>query len=359
VLLAIDQGTTGTTCLVFDTDGELAGRAYREFAQHFPRPGWVEHDAAEIWDVTRAVAVDALEDAGAAELLAIGITNQRETVCVWDPQTGEPLHRALVWQDRRTADRCAQLREEGVEDLTRERAGLVLDPYFSATKIEWLLQNVDGLAERARDGRAVFGTIDAWLVFKLTGELGTDATNASRTLLADIRTGARWDPELLASSACPSARCRRSGPRSASSGAPATARCPGGTTCRSRDRRRPAGRAVRSGLPRPRPGQEHVRHRVLRPAQRRRRDAAAARGPADDRRLADRRADVLRARGRRLRHRRRGPVAARRAGDHQGAGETEGLARSVKSTDGVVFVPALTGLGSPHWDPYARGTIVG
>src|SRR3712207_898145 len=130
MILAIDQGTTGTTCLVFDAEGELAGRAYAEFAQHFPRPGWVEHDAAEIWDVTRKVAVDALEDAGAGELHGIGITNQRETVVAWDRETGEPLHRALVWQDRRTSDRCAELRALGKEDAVRAKTGLILDPYF-------------------------------------------------------------------------------------------------------------------------------------------------------------------------------------------------------------------------------------
>src|ERR687893_2907151 len=199
MLLAIDQGTTGTSCLVFDLEGELVGRAYREFEQHFPKPGWVEHDAAEIWQVTQAVAGEALDDAGvgAGGLAAVGITNQRETVCVWDPSTGEPLHRALVWQDRRTAERCDELRAQGHEALVRTRTGLVLDPYFSGTKIEWLLREVPGLRERARDGRAVFGTIDAWLVFNLTGELLTDVTNASRTLLYDIAKG-RWDPDLLA-----------------------------------------------------------------------------------------------------------------------------------------------------------------
>src|SRR4051794_20669075 len=194
MLLAIDQGTTGTSCLVFDLEGELLGRAYREFEQHFPRPAWVEHDAAEIWEVTRAVAGEALDDAGVVpgELEAVGITNQRETVVVWDPETGEPLHHALVWQDRRTAGRCDALREQGEEDAIRERTGLVLDPYFSATKMEWLLANVDGLAERARDGRAVFGTIDSWLIHKLSGEHVTDPTNASRTLLMDLAKGA-WD----------------------------------------------------------------------------------------------------------------------------------------------------------------------
>src|SRR6185436_20180994 len=143
MILAIDQGTTGTTCLLFDGEARLVGRAYREFEQHFPRPGWVEHDANEIWEVTRAVAREALNDAGGPELRAIGITNQRETVVAWDPRTGEPLHNAIVWQDRRTAARCDELREAGREPLFRERTGLVLDPYFSGTKIEWLLKHGD------------------------------------------------------------------------------------------------------------------------------------------------------------------------------------------------------------------------
>ena len=197
MILAIDQGTTGTTCLVFDAEMELLGRAYSEFEQHFPQPGWVEHDAAEIWSVTRAVALEALEAAGVARggLAAVGISNQRETGCVWDPATGEPLHRALVWQDRRTAERCDELRSEGIEPLVRERTGLVLDPYFSATKIEWLLANVDGLAERVAAGTAVFGTVDSWLAFKLTGEHVTDPSNASRTLCYDLQQRG-WSAEL-------------------------------------------------------------------------------------------------------------------------------------------------------------------
>ena len=164
MILAIDQGTTGTTCIVFDERGRIAGRAYSEFEQHFPRPGWVEHDANEIWEVTRGVAADAIADAGTegSGLAGIGITNQRETVVAWDPRTGEPLHHALVWQDRRTAGRCDELREEGREDLFRERTGLVLDPYFSGTKLEWLIR------EGGVDPGAAFGTIDSWLLFKLT-----------------------------------------------------------------------------------------------------------------------------------------------------------------------------------------------
>ena len=191
MILAIDQGTTGTTCLVFDGEGRVAGRAYSEFEQHFPRPGWVEHDAGEIWEVTRRVAAEAIAAAGieGAELDGIGITNQRETVVAWDPATGEPMHRALVWQDRRTAARCDELRAAGQEALVRERTGLTIDPYFSGTKIEWLLRNAEG-AERA-----VFGTIDSWLLFKLTGRHVTDYSNASRTMLFDIRR-LGWDPEL-------------------------------------------------------------------------------------------------------------------------------------------------------------------
>jgi glycerol kinase len=360
VILAIDQGTTGTTCLVFDGDGGLAGRAYREFEQHFPRPGWVEHDAAEIWRVTQAVAGEALDDAGVGdgELAAVGITNQRETVCVWDPQTGEPLHRALVWQDRRTAARCDELREQGHEPLVRERTGLVLDPYFSGTKIEWLLQNVDGLAERARDGRAVFGTVDAWLVFNLTGEFATDASNASRTLLYDIRKG-DWDDEL----------CELLG-------------------------------VPRRALPEVRPSigdfgttRPHALHGHAAPVSGIAGDQQAAlygqacldpglgkntygtgsfvllnagdEPPAPQEGLLT---TVAWSIGQRTTYALEAAIFVTGAGVQWlrdglqiigEAAETEGLAASLAGNDGVYFVPALTGLGSPHWDPYARGTIVG
>ena len=170
MILAIDQGTTGTKCIVFDREGRISGRAYSEFEQYFPRPGWVEHDAAEIWNVTREVAGRALIDAGidGTGLDGIGIANQRETVVAWNRDSGEPVHRALVWQDRRTAARCAELRDGGYEELVRKRTGLMIDPYFSGTKIEWLVENVDA----ARG--AAFGTIDSWLTYKLTGRHVTD-----------------------------------------------------------------------------------------------------------------------------------------------------------------------------------------
>jgi glycerol kinase len=202
-ILAIDQGTTGTTCLVLDARSDVIGRAYSEFTQHYPRPGWVEHDATEIWTVTQGVARQAIEAARTRapgiELAAVGITNQRETVVLWDRETGEPLHRAIVWQDRRTAGRCRELKEQGREEWLRDRTGLVADPYFSATKLEWLLHNVPGAAERAARGELAAGTIDSWLVWKLTGGAAhvTDPTNASRTLLYNIDRQA-WDDDLLA-----------------------------------------------------------------------------------------------------------------------------------------------------------------
>jgi glycerol kinase len=198
-VVAIDQGTTGTTVLVLDRRGRVAGRAYREFTQHFPKPGWVEHDAEEIWRVTLAVLRKACRAAGARarDIAAIGITNQRETTMLWDRRSGRPVHRAIVWQDRRTSDRCEALRAAGAEDLVRRKTGLVLDPYFSATKLRWLLGHVRRAGERAVRGELCFGTIDAWLVWKLTGGAvhATDPTNASRTLLYDINTRA-WDAEL-------------------------------------------------------------------------------------------------------------------------------------------------------------------
>jgi glycerol kinase len=201
-VLAIDQGTTGSTCLVLDEHCSVIGRAYAEFTQHYPRPGWVEHDATEIWDVTRRVAREAITAArrqhGGLELAGAGITNQRETVVVWDRETGEPVHRAIVWQDRRTAARCRELKEQGREAWVRERTGLVLDPYFSGTKLEWVLDHGDGLRKRAERGELAAGTIDSWLVWKLTGGAAhvTEPTNASRTLLYNIDALA-WDDELL------------------------------------------------------------------------------------------------------------------------------------------------------------------
>ena len=190
MILAIDQGTTGTTCFVFAPDGEPLGRAYREIEQHFPRPGWVEHDAAEIWDSVLDTAAGALEDAGAAagELQAIGITNQRETVVVWDRATGRPAHRAIVWQDRRTTDFCRERAAD--QPMLTGKTGLVLDPYFSGTKLRWILENGPDLKPAAAAGKLACGTIDSFVIWRLTGGAShaTDATNASRTLLFNIHS---------------------------------------------------------------------------------------------------------------------------------------------------------------------------
>jgi glycerol kinase len=351
VILAIDQGTTGTTCIVFDEGGRIAGRAYSEFEQHFPRPGWVEHDAAEIWEVTRAVARDALADAGTdgAALAGIGITNQRETVVAWDPQTGEPLHNAIVWQDRRTAERSDELRNAGHGALFRQRTGLVIDSYFSGTKIEWLLR------EGGVDPGAAFGTIDSWLAFKLTGRHVTDYSNASRTLLFNIRDLA-WDPELcevlgvrLESLPEPLPSAHVYGETEEFGGSVPVAGMAGdqqaalyGQACHE------AGlgkntygtgsfllQNAGAELPEPREGLlesvawgvgERVDYCV---------EASMFVTGAAVQWLRD------------------------GLGIIEAAAETEELAGSLDGNDGVYFVPALTGLGSPYWDPYARGTIVG
>jgi glycerol kinase len=200
-ILAIDQGTTSSRAILFDNRGQMLGDAQKELPQHFPKSGWVEHDAEDIWRDTLETARGAIEKAGlsAHDVAAIGITNQRETAVIWDRETGEPIHRAIVWQDRRGAPLCDKLRHGGHERLIQYRTGLIIDPYFSASKIVWLLENVPGAKEKAEAGKLAFGTVDSFLLWRLTGGRvhATDATNASRTMLYDIRHG-RWDDELLA-----------------------------------------------------------------------------------------------------------------------------------------------------------------
>lgn len=198
-VLAIDQGTTSTRAILFDGTMQVAGVAQREFTQHFPAAGWVEHDPEEIWDTTVAVCRDVMQAQGIEPdgVAAIGITNQRETTVVWDRGSGEPLHRAIVWQDRRTADICSALRDAGHEPTVTAATGLLLDPYFSGTKVKWILDNVEGARARAERGELLFGTIDTFLIWRLTGGRvhATDATNAARTLLFDINKG-QWSPEI-------------------------------------------------------------------------------------------------------------------------------------------------------------------
>src|SRR6056297_491595 len=198
-ILAIDQGTTSSRAILFDAEMRISAVAREEFDQHFPQSGWVEHEASDLWSTTAGTCRAVIEKAGLniADVAAIGITNQRETTVVWDRHTGQAIHRAIVWQDRRTAEYCAQLREAGHEPMVTERTGLLLDPYFSGTKLRWILENVEGAREKAAAGDLLFGTVDSFLIWKLTGGRvhATDATNAARTLLYDIRKG-RWSHEI-------------------------------------------------------------------------------------------------------------------------------------------------------------------
>ena len=351
MILAIDQGTTGSTCIVFDPEGKPVGRAYSEFEQHFPRPGWVEHDAGEIWDVTERVAKQALEDAGVKgeDLDGIGITNQRETAVAWDRDSGEPLHHAIVWQDRRTAGYCDRMREAGHEAVFRERTGLVLDAYFSGTKYRWLLE------EGGVDSRALLGTIDSWLVYKLCGEHVTDVSNASRTLLFNIRDGV-WDEELcqllevpIGSLPQPVGNAQEYGRTSVFGGSVPVCGMAGdqqaalfGQACHE------------PGLGKNTYGTGNF---LL--------QNAGTGSPLLEQGLITTIAWKL---GERLEYALESSMFVTGAGvqwlrDGLGvieqAAETEELAASLDSNQGVYFVPALTGLGSPHWDPYARGTIVG
>lgn len=361
MILAIDEGTTGVTCLVLDHDGRVRGRAYSEFTQHFPRPGWVEHDAEEIWDTTRRVARAAVADAGTTleRLAGIGITNQRETIVLWDRETGRPLHHALVWQDGRTAEACRALKAAGHEPDVRERTGLVIDPYFSGTKLSWLLDHVPGARARAEAGELAAGTIDSWLVWKLSGGRlhVTEPTNASRTLLYNLhRRG--WDPVLLDRFGVPAAvlpEVRRSSEvYGAASGDALGGEAPiagmagdqqaalyghGCWTAGAGKNTYGTGAflLVHTGESPVASGSGLL--------------ATAACGPRGEPAFALEGSIFI------------AGAAVQWLRDAVGvledAAASEALARSLTSNDGVYFVPAFTGLGAPHWQPAARGTIVG
>jgi glycerol kinase len=349
LLLAIDQGTTGTTCLVVDDELLPRGRGYREVPQYFPRPGWVEHDPEELWGSVLGAATDALAAAGiqSTDLSAVGLTNQRETTVVWDRRTGRPVHRAIVWQDRRTAERCREL----PRDLIRDRTGLVPDPYFSATKLEWIL------SERDAAGLA-FGTVDAWLLWKLTsGEIhATDVSNAARTLLFNLET-LDWDRELLELFGVPESVLPRIVSSSGIVGEADLlgARVPVAGIAGDQQ-------AALFGQACFRPGQAKATYGtgsfVLVNA-----GTESATAPEGLVRTVAWRLD-----GSPAVYALEGSVFVTGAALQwlrDGLGilgppaESEALARSVESNDGVYFVPALTGLGSPHWEPGARGLIAG
>jgi len=362
-VLAIDQGTTGTTVLIFDREVNIKGRAYAEITQHYPRPGWVEHNPNEIWQVTMNVVANALANAGieARELRAIGITNQRETTVIWDRATGEPIANAIVWQDRRTADLCEELKSRGLEEDVQARTGLVIDAYFSGTKVKWLLDHNSEARRRAADGELAFGTIDTWLVWKLTGGRAhlTDYSNASRTLLYNIHD-LRWDEELLDLLDIPAAMLPKV---NSSSHVHANTDA-----------------EIFFGQNIPIAGIAGDQQAAL--------FGHACFDEGFVKNTYGTGSFLLMNTGVNARPSKSGLLTtiAWRIGDGpieyalegsifvtgaavqwlrdglkiiNSASETETLAYSLDSNEDVYFVPALVGLGAPYWDPYARGTIIG
>ena len=360
-VMALDQGTTSSRAIVFDRGGGIRSVAQRETTQHFPQPGWVEQDAREIWETQAAVAVEALRSAGidGSQVAAVGITNQRETTVIWDRRTGDPVANAIVWQDRRTADVCEELRRAGAEQRVRAATGLLLDPYFSGTKIAWILEHVAGARERAEAGELAFGTVDSWLAFRLTGGRlhVTDATNASRTLLYDIHAG-EWDDELLHLLGVPRAllpEVRGSSavygeitgiddlagvPLAGIAGDQQSALM--GQLCTERG-------SVKTTYG---TGCFALLHTGTAPQPSERGLLTTIACSTDGQPRYALEGSVF-----------TGGAVVRWLRDGLGligsAEEVEPLAASVPDSGGVVLVPAFTGLGVPHWDPHARGTIVG
>ncbi len=359
-VLALDQGTTSSRAIVFNLLGQVVAVAQEEFTQFFPKPGWVEHDADEIWRTQLAVARTALRRARlkAADVAAIGITNQRETTVIWDRETGEPVHRAIVWQDRRTAGFCDALKKRAVESMVREKTGLVVDAYFSGTKVRWLLDHVPGLKKRARAGKLAFGTIDSWLLWKLTeGRVhATDVTNASRTMLMDLRRCA-WDAELLELLGVPEGLL----PEIRSS-----SEVYGETTVLG-------GSIPIAGMA----GDQHAAlfgQRCVAPGMVKNTYGTGCfmLMHTGTERIASKNQLLTTAAwklgGEPVEYALEGSVFIAGAivqwlrdglGLIKKAAEIEALAAQVESSEGVYLVPALTGLGAPHWDAYARGTMVG
>ena len=356
LILVLDEGTTSTRAMLFTPSGKSRGIAQRELTQHYPRPGWVEHDANEIWQRTLECAHEMVAAAGGADrIAAIGITNQRETVVAWDKTTGEPLARALVWQDRRTADTCAALREAGHEDAVRQATGLLLDPYFSATKMRWLLDHEPTVAEAAEPGRLAFGTIESWLTFKLTGAHITDAANASRTSLLPLAS-ASWDRGLCELFGVPPAALPEVTDSSGNFGATTFFGAPIPICGLAGDQQ-----AATIGQGCLSPGDTKATYGtgafVL--------ANQGAMVPHSANRLLG---TVLYQLGGQRHYALEGSVFVAGSfikwlrdslGFIETAAETEALARSVEDAGGVVVVPALSGLGAPHWRPEARGTITG
>lgn len=360
-ILAIDQGTTSSRAILFSGDGRRLGQAQKELPQHFPHSGWVEHDAEDIWRDTVEVMRGALADAGknAEDVAAIGITNQRETTVIWDRATGEAVHKAIVWQDRRTASFCQDLRNQGAEEVVRQRTGLLLDPYFSGTKIAWLLDNVPGVRERAERGELAFGTIDSFLLWRLTGGKvhATDATNAARTLIFDIRRQI-WDPELLALLRIPESLLPEVRDSDADFGATEPdilgRAIPIGGIAGDQQAATVGQACFEAGMMKSTYGTGcfalfntgdtlvHSEHRLL--------------------------STIAYRLGGKTTYALEGSIFVAGAavqwlrdglGIIESAGETEALAKQADREQQIYLVPAFTGLGAPYWDAEARGAIFG
>ncbi len=359
-VLALDQGTTSSRAILFDGDGNVRALAQKEFRQIYPRPGWVEHDAEEIWTTQIEAAAEALAEAGLApaDVAAAGITNQRETTVLWDRATGEPVHNAIVWQDRRTASHCDELRTAGHEDMVQESTGLLLDPYFSGTKLAWLLDRVEGVRERAEAGQLAFGTIDTWLVWKLTGgglHL-TDPSNASRTLLFNLARG-DWDDHLLALLRIPRAvlpEVRSSSEVYGEASVDVLRGVPIAGIAGDQQAALFGQACFEEGLAKNTYGTGCFALMNI-----------GSRPRRSQKKLLTTVAWKL---GDELEYALEGSVFVGGAvvqwlrdglGLIESAPEVEELAASVDDTGDVYLVPAFTGLGAPHWDPYARGTLVG
>jgi len=360
-ILALDQGTTSSRAIVFDRTGAIKAASQREFAQIFPQAGWVEHDAEEIWSSQLGVLQDALSRAGvtAEDIAAIGITNQRETAVVWDRESGAAIHHAIVWQDRRTADLCARLKMDGLETIFSRKTGLLLDPYFSGTKLKWILDHVPGARGRAQAGKLAFGTVDSWLVWKLSGGLAhvTDASNASRTLLYNIHEG-KWDEELLALLDVPANVLPRVVDSSAVVAHSATgilgASLPIASIVGDQQSALFGQACHTPGMVKNTYGTGcfMLMH------------TGATAVQSKNRLLTT----VAWQRGGRREYALEGSVFVAGAvvqwlrdglGIIKSSADVEALAASVPDSSGVYFVPAFTGLGAPHWEPDARGAIVG
>ncbi len=360
-ILALDQGTTSSRAIIFSHAAEIRSVVRKEFRQIYPFPGWVEQDGLEIWSSQLEAATEVIKQAGltAADIAAIGITNQRETTLVWERQSGRPVHNAIVWQDRRTAPTCERLTSDGMEELFREKTGLLLDPYFSGTKLAWILDNVPAARERAEKGELLFGTVDSWLLWNLTGggRHRTDVSNASRTLLFNIHTGA-WDEELLGILGIPAAMLPEVSASCAEFGETASDLFsrPIPVTGMAGDQQ-----AALFGQGCMRPGMVKntygtgcfmLMHTGETPVVSRNRLLTTVTCQVGDRTNYALEGSVFMA-GAAVQWLRDG------LGIIGSSAEVESLAASVPDSGGVYLVPAFTGLGAPHWDPYARGTITG